>query len=65
MSLLGFLALLVALYVGSALWAWICIGVAAVGIVSSSSTCFSTEDDEAYTSCLTGPAPPCGVFQSL
>jgi hypothetical protein len=33
MSLLGFLALLVALYVGSTLWAWICIGVAVVGLV--------------------------------
>lgn len=33
MSLLGFLALLVALYVGSTTWAWVCIAVAVVGIV--------------------------------
>lgn len=32
MSLLGFLALLVALYVGSTFWAWVCIGVAVVGL---------------------------------
>jgi polyferredoxin len=33
LSLLGFIALLVALYVGSAVWAWVCVGVAAVGVV--------------------------------
>jgi hypothetical protein len=33
LALLGFIALLVALWAGSMLWAWICIVVAAVGIV--------------------------------
>ena len=31
MSLLGFIALLVALYVGSVFWAWVCIAVALIG----------------------------------
>ncbi|MDN6377043.1 hypothetical protein [Corynebacterium sp.] len=31
MSLLGFIALLVALYVGSIFWAWVCIVVALIG----------------------------------
>ena len=33
LSLLGFIALLVALYMGAAGWAWVCGGVAAVGVV--------------------------------
>ena len=33
LSLLGFIALLVALYMGSVVWAWVCVGVAAVGVV--------------------------------
>lgn len=33
LSLLGFLALLVALYVGSTVWAWVCVVVGLVGIV--------------------------------
>ncbi|WP_297009501.1 hypothetical protein [uncultured Corynebacterium sp.] len=33
LSLLGFLSLMVALYLGSALWAWVCVGVAVVGVV--------------------------------
>lgn len=33
LALLGFIALIVALWVGSMLWAWICIVVAAVGII--------------------------------
>lgn len=34
LSLLGFVALLVALYVGSTMWAWICIGVALIGLLT-------------------------------
>ncbi len=34
LSLLGFIALLVALYVGSVFWAWVCIVVAVVGIIT-------------------------------
>ncbi|MGO3361628.1 MAG: hypothetical protein ACTIL2_04230 [Corynebacterium sp.] len=34
LALLGFIALLVALYVGSTLWAWICICIAVVGVVT-------------------------------
>ncbi|MGO1948802.1 MAG: hypothetical protein ACTH1D_04160 [Mycobacteriaceae bacterium] len=34
LALLGFIALLVALYVGSTLWAWICISIAVVGVVT-------------------------------
>lgn len=33
LSLLGFIALMVALYVGSAVWAWVCVGVAVVGVL--------------------------------
>lgn len=33
LSLFGFIALLVALYVGSLVWAWVCVGVAVVGIL--------------------------------
>ncbi|AWT26424.1 MULTISPECIES: hypothetical protein [Corynebacterium] len=33
LSLIGFIALLVALYLGSVLWAWVCVGIAAAGII--------------------------------
>ena len=33
LSLLGLIALLVALYMGSVVWAWVCVGVASVGVV--------------------------------
>jgi len=33
LSVLGFLALLVALYVGSTVWAWVCVAVGVFGII--------------------------------
>lgn len=33
LSLLGFIALMVALFLGSLFWAWVCVGVGAVGII--------------------------------
>ncbi|AGP30592.1 hypothetical protein [Corynebacterium terpenotabidum] len=32
LSLVGFIALLVALYVGSMVWAWVCVGIGVIGI---------------------------------
>ncbi|AGE36769.1 hypothetical protein [Corynebacterium urealyticum] len=35
LAVLGFAALLVALYLGSVTWAWICVIIAAIGVLLS------------------------------